>query len=240
VIRRAGTFLAATLGAGAAWAGPPYVTDDPEPTDLGKWEIYAYGDGTRFAHATEGATGFDINYGAAKDVQASAVVEVDHAGGRSGFGDLELGLKYRFVHQRAGSWVPDIALFPKIDLPTARHGFGSGHVDVVLPVWMQKDVGGWSLFGGGQYVINPGAGNRDYGLVGFAASRDISKHWNLGAEIYHQTADADDSRSTTGVRLGAEYALSEKWSLIGSAGPLIQHRSSAGQFAGYFALAFHN
>ena len=52
-----------------AWAGPPYVTDDPEPTDLGKWEIYGFGDGTRFAHSTEAATGFDINYGAAKDLQ---------------------------------------------------------------------------------------------------------------------------------------------------------------------------
>ncbi|HTX51339.1 MAG TPA: hypothetical protein VME40_18335 [Caulobacteraceae bacterium] len=26
----------------AAVAGPPYVTDDAEPTDPGHWEIYAY------------------------------------------------------------------------------------------------------------------------------------------------------------------------------------------------------
>ena len=25
-----------------AWAGPPFVTDDPEPTDLHKWEIYSF------------------------------------------------------------------------------------------------------------------------------------------------------------------------------------------------------
>ena len=25
-----------------ARAGPPYLTDDPDPTDLGHWEIYAF------------------------------------------------------------------------------------------------------------------------------------------------------------------------------------------------------
>ena len=23
-----------------AWAGPPFLTDDPEPTETGHWEIY--------------------------------------------------------------------------------------------------------------------------------------------------------------------------------------------------------
>lgn len=33
----------ATLGLLApatAWAGPPFLTDDPEPTETGHWEIY--------------------------------------------------------------------------------------------------------------------------------------------------------------------------------------------------------
>lgn len=81
MIRRAAALLAATMCVGTAWAGPPYVTDDPEPTDLGKWEIYGFGDGTRFAHSTEAATGFDINYGAAKDLQLTTVIEVDHEHG---------------------------------------------------------------------------------------------------------------------------------------------------------------
>ena len=32
----------ALAAAGPAWAGPPFVTDDPEPTDLGHWEIYDF------------------------------------------------------------------------------------------------------------------------------------------------------------------------------------------------------
>src|SRR5689334_18599739 len=42
--RRAGSALAGTLAvavAQAAFAGPPFLTDDPEPTDTGHWEIYA-------------------------------------------------------------------------------------------------------------------------------------------------------------------------------------------------------
>ena len=39
--RRAVAILFALLLATPAWAGPPFLTDDPEPTDLHHWEIYA-------------------------------------------------------------------------------------------------------------------------------------------------------------------------------------------------------
>ena len=32
--------------AGTARAGPPFVTDDPEPVDLGHWEVYGFSAGT--------------------------------------------------------------------------------------------------------------------------------------------------------------------------------------------------
>ena len=32
--------FAALLAPAAAWAGPPFMTDDPEPTETGHWEIY--------------------------------------------------------------------------------------------------------------------------------------------------------------------------------------------------------
>ena len=35
--------LALAGSATAAFAGPPYLTDDPIPTDTGHWEIYAFG-----------------------------------------------------------------------------------------------------------------------------------------------------------------------------------------------------
>jgi hypothetical protein len=57
------------LAPATAWAGPPFLTDDPEPTETGHWEIYAplveaEGQGSSF----EGSAGVEINYGAAPNV----------------------------------------------------------------------------------------------------------------------------------------------------------------------------
>lgn len=237
--------LAALLGSRAAWAGPPYVTDDPEPTDLGKLEVYGFGEGMRFAHATEGATGFDINYGAGKDLQLTSVIEGDHQRGgpegeHSGFGDIEIGFKYRFLHQREGSWVPDVGFFPKLDLPTAGKRFGSGRVGAQLPLWAEKDFGPWSLFGGGAYAIQPGAGERKNWQTGIALTRAVTKALSLGGEVYHLTADTDDSRPTTGLGIGASWQVAPHWSLIGSGGPIVEHRDTTGHYAFYLALEFHD
>jgi hypothetical protein len=45
-----------------AAAGPPFITDDPEPTDTGHWEIYNFAKGTWALGVATGQGGFDINY----------------------------------------------------------------------------------------------------------------------------------------------------------------------------------
>ena len=47
-----------------AVAGPPYVSDDPQPTDYRHYEIYLLTEGTRTDDGTAGASGIDFNYGA--------------------------------------------------------------------------------------------------------------------------------------------------------------------------------
>jgi hypothetical protein len=44
-----------------------------------------------------------------------------------------------------------IAAFPGVTLPTATHGMGAGKATALLPVWAQKDMGPWSVFGGGGF-----------------------------------------------------------------------------------------
>jgi len=103
-LRIGGAALALALAAPAARAGPPYVTDDPEPTDTGHWEIYNFITATHTPGDTSGQGGFDINYGAAKDLQLTAVIPIDlESGARAGLGDIELAVKYRFLHQADGS-----------------------------------------------------------------------------------------------------------------------------------------
>lgn len=245
-MRRALALTAAGLAlttASDADAGPPYVTDDPEPTELAGWEVYGFAAGTSFSHALEGEAGLDLNYGAAKDLQASATLSFgyEQEGGariHTNIADTEVGLKYRFLHQSDGTLMPDVALFPKVTLPTAGHHDGSGKVGFQLPVWAQKDFRGWSLFGGGGFQINPGAGNRDFVFEGIALTRQVSNALSLGGEVYHQSADSRAGRSTSGLGLGASWRVAPHWAVIGSGGPLLSHRSTSGRYAFYVALAF--
>ena len=43
-------------------AGPPYLTDDPVPTDTGHWEIYAFGAGEGRRSTVDADAGTDLNY----------------------------------------------------------------------------------------------------------------------------------------------------------------------------------
>jgi hypothetical protein len=218
-------------------AGPPYATDDPEPTERGHWEIYAFTTGTRAHGSLEGTAGVDLNYGPVANVQLTATLPVAFAGdGRThaGFGDVELGAKYRFLPaQRAGI---AIAVFPRVILPTGGRRFGSGRVRLLLPVWAQKDFGPWSLFGGGGYTVNPGFRNRDFWQSGLALTRTMTPRLSLGAEIVHEAADEVGGHGTTSANVGGIYRLGGPFSLLFSGGPGFEHHRDGAQINAYVAL----
>lgn len=218
-----------------AQAGPPYVTDDPQPTDLGHWEVYAFTQAVRTPGLTEGAQGLDLNYGPIRDVQLTATlpVEFSREDGRTrhAFGDVEVAAKIRVLHQDA--FGADVAVFPRLVLPTAR---GPGKVGILLPVWAQRDIGDWSLFGGGGYTVNPGPDARNFWQGGVALTRQVTPRLNLGLEIYHRGPDARDSAAFTGMNVGVDYQVAPHWSLIGAAGPGLQNTREGGRFAAYVAL----
>ncbi len=70
-----------------------------------------------------------------------------------GLGDMELGVKYRFLHEIETT--PQAAVFPIVLLPTGndKKGLGEGYVQVLLPLWIQKNWGPWTIYGGGGYGI---------------------------------------------------------------------------------------
>lgn len=230
----------------AAWslaspctAGPPFVTDDPEPTEFGHWEIYDFLAGSHVPGESDGQLGLDINYGGAPDLQLTATVPLDylHRGSTEiGVGNVELGAKFRFLHQQEGSLLPDVAFFPRLITPTAGRLFGTRHLSILLPIWAERDLGRWSIFWGGGYDINPGAGQRDFATAGAAVSRAIGKRLTIGVEADWHGRDADDARSFAGVNVGATYRLSQHWSLLASAGPGVEHARSEGSYSFYAAL----
>jgi hypothetical protein len=230
---------AALTPAAPAWAGPPFLTDDPIPAELGHWEIYApvieiEGKGADF----EGALAAEFNYGAAPNLQLSVELPVafahDAVGRRSGVGDIELGAKYLFHHDDAMGL--SISFYPSVTLPTAAHGLGERKANVLLPIWAQKDFGPWSVFGGGGYMIHPGAGNRDYWTGGIAVTRQIDDRLLLGAEAYRQQAAAVGERGSTSLGLGVIYELKAPLSLLLSGGPTFEDHAHTPGFHAYAAL----
>jgi len=229
--------FAASLVSSAAFAGPPYDTDDPEPTELHHWEIYAFSTAASADGLTEGEAGVDLNYGPFPGVQLTATLPVDFetgAGTRVGQGDLEIAVKYRFLHREKAGF--SIAVFPRLIVPTASRRFGTGRVRLLLPVWAQKDIGDWSVFGGGGYMINPGPGNRNFWQAGLAVARPVTHRLSLGGEVSHEGPDAAGAHGTTRLGLGGIYSFGGPCSLLASAGPEYEDGRGAAGFHAYLAL----
>ena len=233
----AGVAGVAFVQASPGWAGPPYMTDDPEPTDRGRWEVYDFVAGAHVAGDTAGEAGLDLNYGAARDLQLTTTIPAAYE--RSdrthlGLGVVELAAKLKVLHQdRAGL---DVAVFPRLFLPTAPARFASRHANLLLPVWAGRDVGPWSVFGGGGYQLNPGAGHRDFWTGGLAVTRSLGDRLSVGGEVYGRTRDSAQRRDFTGLNLGFTYRFAEHWSLLAAGGPGLQNARQEGRYAFYLAL----
>ena len=213
--------------ASAAHAGPPFLTDDPEPTETGHWEIYApLFEAEGSGNDVQGSFGAEINYGPVNDVQLTVGLPLaythDASGWTSGAGDLAASVKYRFYHDEAAG--AQIAAFPGITLPTASKGLGAGHVTALLPIWAQRDFGKWSVFGGGGYAINPGAGNRNYWTGGIALTRQFGEKLLVGLEADRQGADVVGGHATTNLGLGGIYDLPGPFRMLASGGPTFEDR----------------
>jgi hypothetical protein len=149
---RAGSFVAASLFgvfcvASPAAAGPPFLTDDPEPVDLGHWEVIGFSMGTVVRGDSAGTLpGVEVNYGALPGLQLHVKVPVSFnsqsvTGTESGYGDTEFGAKYRFINPGEDDWWPQVAVYPAVDLRTGNvpRGLGTGATHMFLPLWMQED-----------------------------------------------------------------------------------------------------
>jgi len=217
----------AGLGSAAAFAGPPYVTDDPEPVEYQHWEVYL---ASLTAHTPDGITGtaphVEVNYGVVPNVQLHVIVPdaFDSSGGETrkfGLGDTELGVKYRFVQESDDH--PQIGVFPLAEVPTGSEsrGLGTGHTQLFLPVWLQKTIGKWTTYGGGGYWITPGTGNRNSWFMGGLLQYQLTKNLAPGAEVYYRTAQVVSGPSTAQLNLGLVWDLTDTYHIMGSAGPAL-------------------
>ncbi len=233
--------VAMVLMARPALAGPPYVSDDPEPTDYKHFEIYTFSSGTATRGDIGGASGVDFNYGAAPDLQLTATVPMGFdspaAGGASfGPGNIELAAKYRFLHQ--DSFGLDVSVFPRVFLPSPTKNIGNNTPSLLLPVWVQKDwSGGWSAFGGGGCVINAHAA-QNFCLAGGVVTYQLLPKLQLGVELSHQTADGSGTPARTSVGLGARYDINDTYHLLGYVRRGIENANETDQYSWYASILF--
>ena len=227
-----------------ARGGPPFVTDDPVPVDHENWEFYVATQDAKVGGDWSGtAPHFELNYGVVSNVQLHVIAPLAYdsppdAAAHYGYGDTELGMKFRFLEQT--KWLPDAAIFPLLEVPTGNAndnlGNGSGHWQAFLPLWLQKDWDNWTIYGGGGYGINSFSQNQNWGFYGAVLQNQVLTNVLVGAEVYRQTSPQPDFPNVgTAFNVGTVIDLSEHHHLLFSVG-----RSIAGpvDFQCYFAYQF--
>ena len=237
---RAGLLALMALAATPAWAGPPYLTDDPEPTETGHWENYLF---IESAHTAGGMDapfpGIEVNYGAYENTQLTMSVPLNPNPGPLGMGvvwaPLGAGIKYRFIQEDEDGWRPQVAFFPSVDIPVGAANKGAP-VTELFPLWAQKSFGPWQIFGGGGYTNNPGVGNRNFVNYGIALQRQVTEELALGIETFGQGKDAVDGHASAAVGAAIQYDFTKLWHVIGSINRGIENTHDADPYSFNLAL----
>jgi hypothetical protein len=207
-----------------AFAGPPFLTDDPEPVPFKHWEAYLFSTIDAKPKQTD-ATGpaFEFNVGALPDLQVHLVTPFAYASPADapnayGLGDIEFGLKYRFIQETDHR--PMVGVFPMIEIPTGDTdlGLGNGRTWWKLPLWLQKSWGPWTTYGGGGYAINPAPDQRNYPFGGWFVQRDFGQRLTIGGEIFAQGRSSDDIDSFALFNLGGFFKITPNFQILFSGG----------------------
>jgi hypothetical protein len=222
-----------------AVAGPPFLTDDPEPIDYQHHEFYIATQLTKTADGTSGTLPhLEYNYGAAPNLMVHILVPYAYSdpqvGSReSGLGDIELGVKYRFLQETDS--LPMAGIFPIVVTSTGdeKKGLGNGSAQLFLPLWLQKKWGDWQTYGGGGYWFNNASGAKNHWFFGWQLQNELSEHVTLGGEIFYNTEKVEGEGSSVGFNVGGFYHFNENNHLLFSVGSGLSNISLTNQFSSY-------
>jgi hypothetical protein len=206
-----------------AQAGPPFVTDDPEPPPPGGWEINV----PFILERTPGTTDmdaplFDLNYGL-PEVQLKLefpikIVHEDGSGTAAGAGDLLLGVKWRFVNNEQSQL--QLGIYPQLLLPTGDHarGLGDGGSAFVFPLLAQKNWEKWILYSNVGFWWQTAAETRNYVYAGAVLEREINERFELGVELFGNSPKERGGSSELAFNVGGTWKLNEHLNLLFSGG----------------------
>lgn len=184
-----------------AMAQQPFYTDDADVTPRGKFHFdffdeYDWLKPAQAPHLRQNTINFKMNYGWTDhlelDLDSPVLTLVNDPAvvprHPTGFGDTNMGFKYRFMPEREESTTPEVAIATYVEIPTGNRstGLGSGLTDLwiygVLQKWIVRDRIVLSVNGG--YLFY---GNTSTGVVGITKARGHVA--TMGASVIRKYTD---------------------------------------------------
>lgn len=227
----------------SVWAGPPFITDDPEPIESQHWEVnYAASKSWRQGERSAAIPSVDINYGALPNVQLHIQPRYSYESSITdshfGIDDTEVGIKYRFLNIQHGNFSFMVGTYPMLQLPTGdiKLGPNRGKIQSFLPLWLQSKVDKWTIYGGMGYRINPGSNNKNSSFLGVTTLYQVTHDLQLGFEVFHESSNTVYGMNVTGFNLGGSYNLVKDYNLLFATGKGIKNVTATNQLSTYMAL----
>jgi Putative MetA-pathway of phenol degradation len=219
-------------------AQQPFVTDDADVTERGKFELqigdeYDLLQRAEYPAKTQNVLNAELSYGICKNVEigfsppllwlhSSPVVSPRNV---SGVGDSTLHVKYNFLKEREGSRLPALAITGVVQFPTGSvtKQLGTGLYDYYINGVAQKSItdktkvrlNGGILFAGN--TVNGLLGIRTRGRAftgGASVVRQVTKRLDLGAELTGAvTSNFELSLGQLQTQFGGNYSLPKNMTL---------------------------
>jgi len=154
-------------------------------------------------------------------LDGAPLVRLRSAENDTGFGDPTLGVKYRFLDAREGSWWPSLGLLPFVKLPIAREPIGSERVDFGLTALASVDLP-WQLdLDANAGLIAIGQSNPDAFLlqevVSASLSRQIGERWSIFVEVFYASPAERGAHDIVGLDTGIQFFLTPRVALDAAA-----------------------
>jgi len=210
------------MHAARAQAGPPMITNDPDTPGAGVWEINTAATGGRTRDAWDfAAPDVDVNLGVGDRVQLSVHgawqhVRADGAPWSSGWGDVELGARWRFLDDETDgvSMAVQPLWIKNWSSSARRRGLASEHAEYVLPVQIAHDLG--TVAGGMEIARHFVASEPDAWQIGAYVERDCFKASECLGEIVTEHTNGESTRTT--LNFGGRVPLTTTLKLLASIG----------------------
>lgn len=237
--------LALMAGRAHAQGGPPLITDDPGTPGAGRWEInLGFTIEKSRSETFFEAPILDINYGLGERIQFKyevpwLILDEEGGGARSGLGDSQIGVKYRFLdEERHGV---SMSIYPQLSFnnPTSsdERGLVDPGTEFALPLQIARRAGPVELSLEVGYSLIEHA--EDEWFYGLAAAWPLSERFALLGEA-HGVAKRGFEEDLLVFNLGGVLQAHEHVNFLFSAGRVFRGSGAMKpELLGYLGLQFN-